>query len=485
MGPAIRARYCAVAVLLCAAAVLSLSHASAGPELPRYASLTILHTNDIHGHLFPFDYSALGSVETGVGGAARRAAMIRQMKGAAESPVLVMDAGDVFTRGPLADLKGVPDFAVMNAVPYDVMTLGNNEFKGASGLEGQRIMLDRIKQARFAVVSANVVDQATGKTIVPPYKIFRLGALKVGVFGLTAQRVAGYEQAKGLEIRDPLTTAKKITAELEGKANLIVALTHIGYPKDLELAATVPGIDVIIGGDSHTWLFEPTLVNDDKSSLPTWGVGGTIVCQAGEWGKCVGKLELSLRLADGDRYRAMGYKGSLVDVNAAVKPAQDVEHILYRAAKPFLREVGKLDADVPSDRIAAWVAERMREAAGTEVGVAPKDGIENGLKAGVVTYLDIRKMFPFLNEVVKLDVTGAQLKNFLASTESGVAGAEMRGGALHVGGKAVEDAGKYTLAIERFYASTSPALAGAEPAGLSVTTKDLVIRYLAGKPGTD
>ena len=469
------------AAFLCVVAAVVLPQALQCSEQPRYTALTILYTNDLHGHLFPFDYDKLGKLETEVGGAARRAALIRQLRGASDNPVLVMDAGDLFTRGPLADQKGVPDFAVMNAVPYDIMVLGNNDFKGAPGLEGRRIMFDRIKQAQFPVVSANVIDKATDKTIVPPYKIFDLDGLKVGVFGLTAQRVAAYEQARGLDVKDPITAARRIVSELQQKSDFIVALTHIGLPKDLELASTVPGIDVIIGGDSRTWLFQPMLVRDERSNYPTWWIGGTIVCQDGEWGRCVGKLDLRLRLAQEGRCKVMSYSGELLEVNSSIEPARDVARILWRAAKPYLREVGKLDQAVPKREAAGWVAGCIRRAAEAQVGIQPEDGVENGLKAGNVTYLDIRKMFPWVNQVVKLTVTGRQLRDYISHTDAGLAGAHMRDGVLYIGDNEVEDTQTYTAAIEDFYARTSPVLAGVAPAELLANTRDIVTDYVAGK----
>lgn len=450
-------------------------------EQPRYLGLTILHTNDVHGHLFPFDYDALGTPEVQVGGAARRATLIRQLRGAASGPVLVMDAGDVFTRGPLADLLGVPDFDVMNAVGYDIMTLGNNEFKGAADLEGMRTMMARIRQARFPVVSANVYDKATEKTIVPPYKVFDFEGLRVGVFGLTAQRVAGYSQARGLEIRDAVTTARKVVAELKSKCNFVVALTHIGYESDLQLAAAVPEIDVIIGGDSHTWLFQPTLVKAGDSVGPDWWVGGPVICQAGEWGRAVGKLQLSLRLTEDGVYRVMGYNGELITVDSSVKPAEDIERIINRYAKPYYRKVGTLEQAVVKQAAPAWLAELMRSAAQAQVAVEPRESVESGLPAGDVNLLDVRRMLPYINQVVKLDVTGKQLKQLISQFDNpGLAGATIVDGEIMIGDAKLQEESTYTVAVEDFYASASTALAGVSPQSTGKTTRELVTEFVAG-----
>lgn len=291
-------------------------------------NLTILHTNDVHGMLMPYDYNALGKSEKDVGGAARRVALIRKLKSEAKNPVIVMDAGDVFTRGPWANLMGAPDFEVMNKVPYDIMTLGNNEFKATGDISAQKILFERIKQAKFPIISANVYNKSTGKTIVPPYKILTVKGLKIGIFGLTTPRVATYPQAEGFELRDPVEIAKQMVRELQGKCDFLIALTHIGYADDVALAAAVPQIDVIVGGDSHTWVFKPSLINSTNRKYEPWEIGGTIVAQDGEWGKCVGRIDLRLHKSANGRYHVASYSGQLIDVNSSIQPAKDVEDML-------------------------------------------------------------------------------------------------------------------------------------------------------------
>ena len=136
-------RLSAIAAILAIASALA---AAGCCETKQTTSLTILYTNDVHGHQFPFDYDGLGRSEVGVGGAARRIALIRSLKASSQNPVLVMDAGDIFTRGPLARFKGEPEIAIMNAAPYDVMTLGNEDILGFAGLG---TLLERLKQAEI------------------------------------------------------------------------------------------------------------------------------------------------------------------------------------------------------------------------------------------------------------------------------------------------------------------------------------------------
>lgn len=465
-----------ICVVLIALSLL-IPQAAWSNDAPRYLELTILHTNDLHGHLFPYDYDNPGSEGVQVGGVARTAALIRQIKEQAGHPVLVMEAGDVFQRGPLADLCGKPEFAALNMVPYDIMTLGNNEFKGAPGIEAQQIMFDRIKQARFPVVCANVYHASTGKIIVPAYHIFEINGVRIGVFGLTAPRVASYPQAKGLEIRDCIASAKQAVSELKEKADFIIGLTHVGYPLDLELAAAVPEIDVIIGGDSHTFLFEPTFVKHASSSGLT--VNGAPVCQAGEWGRYLGRLDLKLRKSDSGEYDVVSYSGKLISIDSSINPAEDVQMVIDTYARPYMRKVGYLDAAVSKSQAPAWVAERMREAAGAQVGIQPVDNVENGLGKGDITYLDVRSMFSFVNPIVKLTVTGEQIKQFIMQRQAGLAGIKQVDGELYFGSDKLDNNAAYTLAVESFYAQDSPALSSAQSSEQTgLTTLDSTIKYL-------
>lgn len=473
-------------IALCLSLLLSLSSACWSVELPQYLGLTILHTNDIHGHLFPlssydvhYDASDVTHLND-VGGAARQATLIRRIRSTSPYPVLVMSAGDVFTRGPIADLDGVPDFDVMNTIPYDVMTLGNNEFEGGDGMPGQKILFDRIKQAHFPVLSANVFFASDGKTIVAPYKIFDIFGVRIGVFGLTAPRVAGYSTAKGLEVRDPIAVAKQIVSELREKADFVIALTHIGYdygpyPCDLTLAAEVPGIDLIIGGDSHTWLRQPTLVPSSTSTQPGLYISGTIVSQAGEWGVRVGQMDLRLRRASGHRYRVMSYSEKMIDVDASNAPAKDVEQVIDRYTKSMHKELARVSKGISKHEMGNLLAQCLREAAGTQVGIAFDDCIEDGLEAGIVDSLALRRAI--VNQkatATKATVTGKQLQDFVSQQRPSLAGAKLSDGVLYIGDQKVVDTQSYTVA---WYYHSSP-FGAAKLDRTDLTVGDAVVKYL-------
>lgn len=444
-------------------------------DQPNHLALTILYTNDIHGHLFPFDYNSLGRPETNVGGAARRATLIRKIKNESTNPVIVMDAGDVFTRGPLQDLEGRPDIDIMNAVPYDIMTLGNHEFDGDAyadnpGPKGLDILRSRIKQAGFSVVSANVVNKADGELLTKPYHIFDLGGIRIGVLGLTTPLTGRYRQCATLQFLDPIITAKRYLIELADKCDIIIVLSHLGILPDVELAYSVPNINVIIGGDTHTWVFKPMQVQNAVK---------TIICQNGEWGKTLGRLDLSICKTGSGKYEITNYSGNLIDIDSSIQPAKDVEAILQNYTKPYLTTIGTIDKDITQSNAPAWIAERLREATKTDIGFRPYDGVENGLAARPITELDLRKMVPWNNKVVVVRATGAQISKLMLQPNAAMVGAEIHDGQLYISNKKVDTTSLYTLASEDYYAVTSPALSGAQITKTDLSTRGILRSYVA------
>ncbi len=285
---------------------------------------TILHTNDLHGMMMPFDYpqGEEGSVvlEKDVGGLARRATAIFKVKAETPGPLALVDVGDIFTRGPWHErFFGVPEIETMNMMQYDVMTVGNNEFKATGDVESQKIFLSLMRRSRFPWLAANLT---VGDTKLPlegihPFVVRTYGSVRVGFIGLTAPRSAAYPQTKGWTISDPIEAAKTFVPAARKECDILIAVTHIGViadassaldiPTDNRLAAEVDGIDAIIGGDSHTFLEEPLAVRSPS--------GRTVpIVQAGEQGIRLGKLDLLFEKKEG-RWILQNYKGELIPID--------------------------------------------------------------------------------------------------------------------------------------------------------------------------
>jgi len=135
---------------------------------PNQLILTVLHDNDLHGHLLPFAYTERGISQieqASVGGAARRATLIRQLRAQIKNPTMLVDSGDIFTRGPLCNAyEGIADTEAMNAIGYDLAAIGNNEFKAKDAVDqndasgAQAALLQVIKRSRFPWICANATD---------------------------------------------------------------------------------------------------------------------------------------------------------------------------------------------------------------------------------------------------------------------------------------------------------------------------------------
>ena len=231
-------------------------------------TLTILHTNDLHGHILPFAYTEIErskEEKASVGGAARRATLIRRLRKEIKNPTILVDSGDTFTRGPLTNAyEGVADIEAMNAVGYELGALGNNEFKAKDGIEAgdaagaQFALLRFIKRSHFQWLCANAMD-GKGAFLegVQPFVVRQFptkdGVVRVGFLGLTAPRSASYPQTKGWKIIDPIAAAKEYIPLARAQCDVLIAVTHIGVPLDVQLAKETTGLDAIVGGDSHTF----------------------------------------------------------------------------------------------------------------------------------------------------------------------------------------------------------------------------------------
>jgi 5'-nucleotidase len=222
--------------------------------------LTILHTNDVHSRIDPFPMD--GSRNQGMGGVAARAKIIKQIRNENEH-VLLLDAGDIFQGTPYFNVyKGEPEMKAMEMMGYDAATMGNHDFDG-----GMENFATQLKHVSFPILIANYDFTGTplaGKT--QPYKIFKKGSLKIGVFGLGIE-LKGLvpESLSGSTVYlDPIEAAKTTVATLQQKGcDMIICLSHLGYKyredkvSDERLAQQTSGIDLIIGGHTHTFLDKP------------------------------------------------------------------------------------------------------------------------------------------------------------------------------------------------------------------------------------
>jgi 5'-nucleotidase len=251
--------------------------------------ITILHTNDTHSQIEPFDISHHKFANKG--GVARIASLVQKVR--KENPnTLLLDAGDIFQGTPYFNyFGGEIEFKLMSLLKYDAATMGNHDFDNSiDGFHHQ------LPNANFDFVCANYDFKNTIlNTLVKPYKIFFKDGIKIGVFGLGIElhNLVSPELFKETNYLDPIEITKDITRELKENENcdLIICLSHLGYHykntqkvSDLKLAAATKDIDLIIGGHTHTFLPKPTLVKNINNET-------VLVNQVGAYGVNLGRID--------------------------------------------------------------------------------------------------------------------------------------------------------------------------------------------------
>ena len=252
--------------------------------------LTILHTNDQHSRIEPFDAS--DGRNANKGGFARRATLIQQIRNQ-EKNVLLLDSGDIFQGTPYFNFYGGElEFKLMSMMGYDASTIGNHDFD--NGLEG---FLKVLPNAKFPFITSNYDFSNTildGKT--EKYKIFNKDGIKVGIFavGIELDGLVGKKQYKETKYLDPIEIAQQYADFLrkDKKCDLVICLSHIGYDyrdepnkiSDKILAAKTDNIDLILGGHTHTFLPEPqSFINKSGKNV--------LVNQVGFAGLLLGQID--------------------------------------------------------------------------------------------------------------------------------------------------------------------------------------------------
>ena len=274
-----------------AAAVLT---SVGGLTLPSFTKkrkhITILHTNDTHSRIEPFETSHHRYANKG--GVARRATLVERIR-TENANTLLLDAGDIFQGTPYFNyFGGELEFKLMSMLKYDVATIGNHDFDNS--IEG---LYKQLPNANFDFVAANYNFKNTVlDTHVKPYKIILKDGVKIGIFGLGIQLegLVDPKMYKETKYLDPLEIAQDMSRILkeDEQCDLIICLSHLGYfykrnptkISDLNLAKNTKNIDLIIGGHTHTFLPKPTIVRNsvDKNML---------VNQVGAYGVNLGRVD--------------------------------------------------------------------------------------------------------------------------------------------------------------------------------------------------
>lgn len=436
----------------------------------RWARVVILHTNDTHGNLLPFSYPENISPDTqeaklafksDIGGVARRATLLQQLRQELLGQTLTVDCGDFMDGTPFSlRYKGSADVAVMNACGYEYATLGNHEFNNTL-TQVKKL----IKEAKFTFVGANVIDRKTGKTLCTPYAIAERDGVKIALFGLVTTDTRTYPAAEeGVDIPDAVESARQIVPELRRQADLVVLLSHLGIQEEESLARRVPGIDVIVGGHSHTRLTEARFIDWNLKDAPN--LGGTLLVQAHQWGGELGRLDLLIgRDPETQKWRLMAYKYQLLPITDEIPEDPKTAKVVERYWKPLAKQYGEVVARATDDFVQRGddlahyylVGDCVRAEMGSQLDFQNVSGIRIQLARGTITRYDLAKMMPFGNTVVKFEIKGRELKEILQRRRPTVSGIRYRldNGQLTeamVGGLPIDDDGVYTGTTNSYFA---------------------------------
>lgn len=401
-------------------------------------TLHVLHTNDFHSRVEPINkYDSTCDAETIAkgecfGGSARLATKIAELRKAAEDKgeaVILIDAGDQY-QGSLfyTHYKGKDTAELMNRLGYQAMAVGNHEFD-----DGPEALAHLLDDAKFPVLSANLDASQSPllKGRIGKSAVIEAGGQKIGIIGLTTNETAEIAAPGPTVIFQDETESLKAEAEAlkEQGVDKVIALTHVGYARDKELAAAVEGIDAVIGGHSHTYLAAddpkaegpyPTMVPRGNAQVP--------VAQAGSAGRYLGHLTLTFD-KDGHVTKAEGAP-VLLDNTVPEDPAiaarvaelaKPLEELRNKQVATIAQPIGaaREDCRARECEMGNVVADAMLERVkgqGISIALLNGGGVRAAIDAGPVTMGEVLAVLPFQNTLSTFQLSGADV---VAALENG------------------------------------------------------------------
>lgn len=464
------------------------------------AEIVIYHTNDVHGSIDAMpdrpDY----------GGAASLATMLKREK----KPHIWIDSGDWFQGIPEGSLtRGAAVFDIFNRLGLTATVIGNHDFD-----YGEAVLKDLAKTAGFPVLAANIFSQDTGAIVsyARPYVIVEpYSGIKIGIFGVITKDMKTLslpDNIKGLKFGSEKTAARKAVDGLKSEgADIIIGATHLGIEEyqdtnyginfgDFMLAKEVPGIDVILGGHTHTDVWPDSVCTMNKC--------GTIVAQTRGKLRKVNRIVLYVDTAT---RRLVGYKSRELSLDHFDYPpdpgiAAVVEGYKNAVGKEMNKVIGSASMELAKggdgeSLMGNWMTDVLRNHAKTDLGIINTHGIPSGLPAGEIKYGDVYRVSPFENHVAIVKIAGSELKKLAENSlvENSIllqfSGAEITYDQLapngrklvgmKVGGAPVQDDRNYTFATADFMAISHKTMEGIKRDIIEITPllmRDLLAREI-------
>ncbi len=441
-----------------------------GPVVPASAAaaaagasgtVTILHTNDMHGHLSEFRVApGNASAQTGdpgrraqqyprdgiVGGFARLATAVQQLR-AQHGPeqVVLVDAGDTFGDQLLANLtKGDATLRLMCALRYDFMALGNHDFEygSANTLRLQSLVRFPMRAANTRVISTSADAGGAHPFLGDPTLVVTRAGVRVGLLALTyhnTDQTGNAENTRDIEFSSGIDAARRYVPPLRQRADIVVIVSHQGTTVDSLLAERVRGIDVIVGGHSHDEITPPRRV------------AGTWMVQALSDASALGELTVTVNRGRVETVRGLVhtlYADRYAPDSAFAARLESIRaphrSVLEEVVATAATDIGRTyKSESAADKLAGVM---LREFAGAEVSMLPGLGFGTTIRPGPVTREMIVGLFPHATKVVRITLTGAQI---LATLEQSATNLRPTDDMDRIGGLLQTSGIRWTLDLQR------------------------------------
>lgn len=422
------------------------------PQANTPKRITILHTNDYHGHFWRNDRDEFGF-------SAQKTIIdtVRKEVEAGGGSVLLLSGGDINTGMPASDLQDAePDFKGMRLMGYNAVAVGNHEFD-----HDPSVLKKQIEWAGFPVLSANIYRKDSNEHAFQPYAIFTQQGVKIAVIGLTTEdtwKQSNPAHMNGLEFRNAQQVTRDMVAELKDKEkpDVIVVLSHLGYypdgahgtssPGDVELARAMPkgDLSLIVGAHTHTLLCMSSENVLDRQHVPGSPCvpdhqNGTWIVQANEWGKYVGRADFVYK--DGqfelENYQLIPVNLSHDAIDENGKPVRqyytqhiDEDQSMLNLLTPFQehdrermeRPVGTSDGSFGNNRqlprtqqapLGQLVTAAYLDAVPGDIAFTNVGGLRDVLDKTDIRFSSLYRILPFGNTVVSVTMTGTELAKYL------------------------------------------------------------------------
>ncbi|MHB8960288.1 MAG: bifunctional metallophosphatase/5'-nucleotidase [Candidatus Limnocylindrales bacterium] len=377
--------------------------------------LTLIQQNDTHAQMEPHweHFWRNGRPEyRHAGGYARAATIVRRIREETDGSAILVDCGDTLHgTGPAQWTQGAAVVPALNAMGVEIMTPGNWEF----GF-GPDVLRERAAEMTFPLIACNVERATTSEPEFPPSEVREIGGTRVGFVGVTSPIVPQTMPrafGAGLRFSDGVESVQRSVRDLrrEDQVDLIVVVSHLGFPQEVQLVKEVPGIDVLLSGHTHNRLATPVQV------------GNTLLIQSGFSGSLLGRLDLEIRAG-----HVCGFAHQLIEVDASVADDPATQRVIDEQLEPYRQRLGEVVGQTATalDRMTVLeatmdnlITDAYRDLTGAEVAFSHGWRYGVPVPPGDVTVGDLWQVIPTDPEIFTVTMTGSQIRQRLeASLES-------------------------------------------------------------------